>query len=288
MMRIIKFDSLLLPLLFLTILSCGVAQYCSPGTVQATCASVLIISASDAPKRTDVQSMLTGTGSFTKVDVLDVTSSTPTLAQLIAYDAVLVFRDGTAFSDAVLLGDRLASFHDQGGGVIVGILANNADSGKNLKGAFGTAAKGYTLLNYASGGYVSPADSLGSLLEPNSPLLTGVTSISGTQAFRSTATVVNGGVVVAKWNGGSKEPMILRGARGNRAIVELNLFPVSSSVNAIWLTRAGSLATLLRNALKYSRCMLCSPGTYSPSSGLPWVQCAAREACAVWLESGRV
>lgn len=65
------------------------------------------------------------------------------------------------------------------------------------------------------------------------------------------------GIVVARWRGGGQEPL---GMRGGRTLVELNMFPVSSRLSSDYWT--GDAAALLRNALKYSLCMPCTPGTF--------------------------
>jgi hypothetical protein len=130
-----------------------------------------------------------------------------------------------------------------------------------LMGAYGTPANGYAILDFISGEVASTSNKLGSLLEPQNPLLTGVVNLSATLAYRSTATVINGGIVVAQWGGDAREPLVVRGVRGNRTLVELNFYPASSNVNPdLW---TGDGAALMRNALKYSRCMPCQAGTYS-------------------------
>ncbi len=55
--------------------------------------------------------------------------------------------------------------------------------------------------------------------------------------------------------------LVLRGTRGGRTLVELNFWPVSSRVASPGWTGDG--AQLLRNGLKYSRCMPCAAGTYA-------------------------
>ncbi len=250
------------------------AQYC-PGGAAATCANVLVACADKPDQCTDVQSSLRGTGAFATVDIFLAQSAsnggagTPTAAQLGAYDAVLAY-SMYAFADAALLGDRLAAYHDGGGGVVIAVFANLDTNGPccatNLLGAYGAPARGYALVDYAQGSRREVVgDALGEVLEPQSPLMAGVASLAAPFAIRSTAPVVAGrGVVVARWGGG--EPLVLRGARGNRTLVELNFWPVSSSgpnPDGYLYGWNGSGAALLRNALKYSRCMLCGPGTFA-------------------------
>jgi hypothetical protein len=243
------------------------AQYCHPGAATA-CSAVLVVCADYLSSYcADVQASLRGTGAFTTVDTFDAAASTPGAAELAGYDAVLV-HSNQIFSNPALLGDRLAAFHDQGGGVVVANFANSPTDwnsasafNTNLQGAYATPGNGYSLLNYALGNvvYPPPADSLSDVLEPESPLLHGVASFSAQLAYRSTAPVIAGrAVVVARWGGG--EPLVLRGMRGARTLVELNCYPVSNNARDGW---TGDGANLLRNALKYSRCMLCTAGTFA-------------------------
>jgi hypothetical protein len=245
--------------------ACG--QYCDAGFGATECTSVLVVCAAFASFCDDVQSQLRGTGAFATVDTWYASSAsygsgsgTPSLAQLAAYHAILAFSDNN-FGDSALMGDRLAAYHDKGGGVVVAEFANYW-----LRGAYGTLSSGYALLNYGQGTTPAPTDSLGALLEPLSPLMAGVASLAARNAYRSTAPVVDGrGVVVARWAGGGQEPLVVRGRRGNRTLVELNFFPPSSSASSEFLTGDGAL--LLRNGLKYSRCMACGIGTYAGQGG---------------------
>ncbi len=101
-------------------------QYCSPGSFQSLCNSVLLVYANVPSYGEDVQAKLRSTGTFTTVDTFNVMPGTPTAEQLACYDAVLVF-SANAILDAVTLGDRLAAYHGEGGGVVVAPLANCDD-----------------------------------------------------------------------------------------------------------------------------------------------------------------
>jgi hypothetical protein len=116
----------------------------------------------------------------------------------------------------------------------------------SLGGAYGTAVNGYALVDYSASGSQGGAGSLGTVLEPESPLMYGVASFSASTALRSNNAVTQNAVVVARWASG--EPLVLRGTRGSRTLVELNFSPLYSA----W---TGDGAVLLRNALKYSRCI---------------------------------
>jgi hypothetical protein len=216
-----------------------------------------------------VQSTLRGTAAFATVDTYDTRSTgiggpgtTPTLSQLAAYDAVFVF-SFAYFAQTDVLGDRLAAFHDQGGGVVLACFAITSDFGGNtLGGAYGSPGNGYALLNYTQGNRNEYSDTLGDVLEPQSPLMVGVASLNASVAHRTTAPPITGrAVVVARWRGGGQEPLVLRGMRGDRTLVELNFSPPSSNVESHWWTGDG--AQLMRNALKYSRCMPCGKGAFA-------------------------
>jgi hypothetical protein len=245
-------------------------QYCDPGAAIFACDAVLVVCADSESHCADVQSTLLSTASFSTVDTFAACSAwdgsgTPNASQLASYHAILAFSN-PPFADPVLLGDRLAAFHDQGGGVVVATDANFGES--RLKGTYGSAGSGYALLDYARGVQIwpPPSDSLGDVLEPQSPLMAGVSSLAASAVFRSTAPPISGrAIVVARWRGGGKVPLVLRGTRGNRTLVELNLYPPSSSAYPLYWTGDGAL--LLRNALMYSRCMPCKKGTYAGAGG---------------------
>jgi hypothetical protein len=237
------------------------AQYCLPGASQASCTSVLVIVWSGNPQYgPNMQTLLRATGAFSTVDFFDATAGTPTSSQLATYDAVIVF-GAEPLANATLLGDRLVAYHNQGGGVVVAGLANCGVSAR-VRGAWAEPANGYALLNYATSGKSNSADSLGDLLEPQSPLLTSVSSFAASPwGDRTIGTVINGGVVVAKWSGGT--PFLVRGVRGGRTLVELTFYAAYVTGGWGW---TGDGMLLIRNALKYSRCMLsssCMPGYFT-------------------------
>ena len=213
------------------------------------CTKVLVLAADSASNLADVQSTLRDTGGFATVDTFAAQSAgndggagTPSAAQLAAYDAVLTYNCGEyAFGDTVLLGDRLAAYHDQGGGVVVAQAANTFEL--KLQGAYGTVGNGYSLMDYTAGSAIGSADSLGEVMEPQSPLMTGVASFSADAAWRSTANVVAGrGVVVARWRNGN-QPLVLRGTRGGRTLVELNFYPLSTKARLNLWTGASCCTT---------------------------------------------
>jgi hypothetical protein len=188
----------------------------------------------------DVQAKLEQTGAFVTVDVFDVSQGTPSVEALQDYSAVLVYTDAL-LQDAELLGDNLADYFDGGGRVVVAAFANATVT---LGGRW--ASGGYGLIEPLGQAQSLESAPIG-LTEPGSPLLSGVSSLTATAAFRSQGGPIQGGVVVATW--GSGAPLIVRGAHAERARVDLNLYPPSGDVRSdLW---RGSGAEILRNALLF-------------------------------------
>lgn len=191
----------------------------------------MLIAAADLVDRLDdVQGLLNDTGAFSKVDVFNAANSTPSVAQLQAYDAVLVWSNVAftlglnGFNDADAMGNNLADYRDAGGRVAVAVFANAADLLK-LRGRW--EYDGYQLIDPT--GQEEPEETAHLIInDPTSPLVAGVATLTAVQASRSTGEVINGGVVVASW--GSGTPLIVRGVKDGRNLVALNFFPVSSKV----------------------------------------------------------
>ena len=256
-------ESLICVLLAFVTLNIGKTEaQCYPGFWFQPTSKVLIVAAEDEIRTSDVQSYLNGTSSFSSVDVFDIRSSTPSVAHLSEYHAILVFFDYPA-NDTELLGDNLASYYNAGGGVVVALFANahfqNVTNKLPIQGAWGNLSNGYVLTDYQTA-LVSDGTDIGVVNEISSPLLNGFVSLSA--RWQGTGVVINNAVTVASWVY-SKRPLILRGSRGNRTLVELNFYPPSSaSYNEGWI---GSGAVIIRNALWFSRCAACSIGSYSPN-----------------------
>jgi hypothetical protein len=202
---------------------------------------VIVVHAS--PYIADVQTKLQSTGLFPVLTMFDASFATPTLAQLQAHDVAFVFSDGS-FTDPVTLGDNLADFYDTGGRVVTAVFG--MCSTIEIMGRWGDPAQGYTLLSVAF--QDQPADSMGTVLEPASPLMTGVTSLTATSAYRCTGTPINGGVVVAQW-ASLGSALVVRGVVHGRNRADLNFYPPSIDARSdFW---SGDGLALMRNALLY-------------------------------------
>jgi hypothetical protein len=211
----------------------------------------------------DVQSKLLATGAFAAVDIFDAITATPSLSTLRSYSAVLTWCS-VPYISASGLGDVLAQYWDGGGAVVVAIVGNNI--GNKLRGRFGTNTNGYILID-GSADQEYPSDYLGTVHEPQSPLMTGVANLSADFAVRSMGDVINGGIVVARWASNGR-PLVLRGTKASRPLATLHMMPASSSVSSnLW---RGDGANLMRNALIYSvcgSCMVVATGADNSSEG---------------------
>ncbi len=187
----------------------------------------------------DVQSRLVATNAFAAVDIFPACTSAPTLAQLQAYQAVLAYTD-SGFSAGTAVGDVLADYFDWGGRVVVAVFGNASIP---ITGRW--ASGNYQLINPA--GQNQPTLTLGTILEPASPLMVGVTSLSAQSAYQSTGAPINGGIVVARWSNGN--PLIVRGVKNTRNYVTINMYPPSITGRSDFWT--GSGAEIMRNALQY-------------------------------------
>src|SRR3972149_12254072 len=146
---------------------------------------------------TDVINKLNGTGFFSSITLINVNTSTPTLAQLQTYDAVLVWSN-IPFNNASVLGNNLADYVDGGGGVVVGYFAYV--SILKISGRFDS--DNYWAISVSGG--KSSHGNLVSIYDASSPLVEGVSTFDGGSAsLRSVATISNGATRIADWSDGN-------------------------------------------------------------------------------------
>ena len=200
------------------------------------------------------QRLLQETGSFSSVNTFDASIALPSLSFLQHYDVLLVWSSGSAAypfkATSSSIGDVLAQYWDGGGSVV---LAVDANYDTKIAGSFGAVSSGYTLMDESASGAMASPDALGALVEPQSPLLVGVSNLSARSTWHSAGAVINGGIVVASWMSGA--PLVVRGTKAGRPLVALNMYPVSAAMASIGWTGDG--AALMRNALLYSACSPC-------------------------------
>ncbi|MBL8875828.1 MAG: hypothetical protein JNM86_08545 [Phycisphaerae bacterium] len=230
--------------------------------------SVLIVhSEPSAAWVSDVQNKLLSSGQFTLVGTFGANTGTPSLAQLLTYDAVLLFSD-SIFADPTTLGNNLADYVDAGGGVVNMVFSTTIYS----------FPAGRWPQNYFSmvGGAADTAGAasldLASITDQNHPILIGVRSFSGgTSSYRANQNnVMAGATVVARWTGGN----VLASAGPLPGRADLNFFPPSSdSRSDLWAANTDGLK-LMVNALLYTI--------------RPRVLIAGAEADATWIADVRI
>lgn len=215
--------------------------------------SVAICAAANStigPNFTDPQTKLLNTGLFTTVDIINAASATPTLAQLQAYDAVLVWSN-VNFQSNVAMGDVLADYVDAGGGVVVSVFANSTTTASRfLAGRWLAQANTYEVI-VSQGGNTSTggAQTLGTVLDPGHPIMNGVSTFAGgTSSFRPTSTAVRPGATkIALWSDG--KTLVAVGPHPRRA--DLGFYPPSNAVSGTWWDQNTDGAKLMANALLY-------------------------------------
>ena len=194
----------------------------------------------------DVQTTLKGTGRFAQVDLLRVSNTTPSSAQLNAYDSVLTWNDG-GYGNSTALGDALADYVDSGHRLAVATFAFIPSA--NLQGRFATGSYlPFTTGNDTSGTPLTLVKDL-----PNDPLLKGVNSFNGgSSSFYCKVNLAAGATQVAHWS--NNVPLVAKKqlTSGAGTVVGLNFFPVSSNNRSDFWDASTDGAALLANALSPS------------------------------------
>ncbi len=235
---------------FLCSAACAGALSLAPALAQAPAVRVALCGAASttntACQWATVQTVLLATGQFAVVDIINATATgggTPTLAQLQGYDALLVYTNSTP-ADNNAFGDVLADYVDAGGGVVVAVFANSTTSvGRNIGGRWQT---GYEVILDQSGN-ASGAATLGTVVQPQHPVMQGVTAfVGGTTSSRPVGTALEvGATLIASWSDG--KVLVAQGANPSR--IDLGFYPPTAvCTQSGWSTGGDQLMT---NALLY-------------------------------------
>jgi len=181
------------------------------------------------------------------VILVDAIDSTPTLRQLLSYDALLVY-SYFPFKNPTLLGDNLADYVDLGKGVVLADLAFS--SPLNLGGRFlGSSNDSYYVLKPAP--YLYYPNQVMEVIDRTHPILNGVSYFDGgSLSYRASADWLPNVQKIASWH--DTNPLIgYREIKGSRR-VDLNFYPVSSDVEVgLWSTWLSDGAKLMANALSW-------------------------------------
>jgi hypothetical protein len=198
---------------------------------------------------TDVQNKITGTGLIPQVDAFLVSGANPvpTLAELRRYAAVLVYSDA-AFNNNTSLGNVLADYIDQGGGVALATFAFYTSGGLGIQGRVVTG--GY--LPFSTGTQAGATDLTLTKDLPLHPLLDGVASFDGGTASYQNSPITNapGATLVAHWSNG--QPLVSAKDTAPGRCAGLNFYPPSSDVNSSFWLASTDGARLMADALLWS------------------------------------
>jgi len=213
-------------------------------------ANVLLLNADgDNDGYSPIQVMLQAYGDLSSVDLYDVRSATPTLAELQAYDVVVTWSN-YAYLDATALGDVLADYVDTGGKVINLNFSMIPYAGYALAGRF--VDENYVAM-WGTGFASSSVFCLGSF-DPAHPIMTGITDVC--EYYLETGTYLTpGSSEVARWANNE----LFVAVKDNQTAVSINGYV---GLSYVW---TGQMPDVLHNAI------LWLTGGITPPSNIPWL-----------------
>ncbi|EDM44452.1 hypothetical protein SCB49_05465 [unidentified eubacterium SCB49] len=193
----------------------------------------------------DIEEQLDNTG-LVDTETYNINLGTPTLAELQAYDSILVFTDAGA-ADGTTFGNNLATYIENGGHVVDATFEDIVS--EPITGNF-NSYKLFNATNYVFG----TLQTLGTVNEPGHPIMNNVNSFNGgTSSFRVTeGTIPTGASVVAEWSDGT--PLVIAHpnmgtANTKRAFI--NFFPVSDNARDDFWDASTDGAIMVANALNW-------------------------------------
>lgn len=220
---------------------------------------------------TDPRDMLLADGRFDSVDIISTTrfggGRTPTLTELLQYDAVLTWSNDS-HDDSVALGNVMADYVDAGGGVVVAVFGNTSPNpARQLLGRWATGD--YEVIPQGGGHIEGPATAtsapsgfvtMDAPLVGDHPIFDNVGDVRLNWTRGSTGipfgahrpvdeTLVNGSMLLAEWEDG-KTAAAVSGVYDNR--VDLGVHPVSELVNAGYYDLDSDADLMIANAMFFS------------------------------------
>ena len=230
-----------LPLLFVCVTTGGVAS--------AQFDVAIVASASTGSldcEFTDSQAKLMATGMFGTVDIFDVGVAIPKLQELLAYDAVICWSKEAAVS-GYTWGNMMADYVDRGGGVVVAVWACCTTASDLSLG--GRWRNGYEVIDPNNGLLSGASETLGTILDPAHPVLSGVQAFDGGSAsLRPLGTSLRpGSTLLATWLDG--RILVAEGASPQR--IDLGFYPPSADCDATSWDPFTDGTLLMANALAY-------------------------------------
>jgi hypothetical protein len=231
-----------LKILFLSLLLCiGSLSY-------AALPKILLVAAETNTTRVlDVKTKLTATGMFSVVDLYYTNLATPDITTLKQYNAVFVWTQNDP-DNYILLGDNLAAYIENGGGVVDAVFEN---ASMPVLGNFDSSAYRCLVPLGQTSGSVSTMDTI---LLPGHPVMKNILSFNaGSNSFISTSdSTAPGSYVIAKYDNDA----IFIAARENVGSakvrrVSLNFYPPSSDARVDFWDKNTDGALIMANALTW-------------------------------------
>ena len=207
---------------------------------------VAIIGANTSSRNKDIANGLLATKHFSGVTVIDARIVTPSLSELKKFDSVMVYNN-YKYRDTTKLGNNLADYAEQGGGVVTMTFESSTRMGSTRPlqgrwlskkyGAFNSSSTDTRNWNYA-----------GDILQKNHPIMKDFKSFKGYYRLNK-KTVANGASLIAKWKDGT--PLVA--CRNDVvSVVGLNFYPVSNQVWSYGWDKNTDGWKLMANSLKWA------------------------------------
>ena len=196
----------------------------------------------------ETERVLIDSGVFDSVSIINLTETTPTADELADFDSIIVWTNTTP-DDPNAFGDALADYVDAGGGVVVAVFANSSTTtDRDIAGRWRGNPE-YEVIVPRTGNE-SGAASLGTILEPDNPIVAGVTTFfGGTSSFRPEVTDLTAGSrAIAEWDDGR----ILVAVGANERRVDLGFYPPPSTSSASFWDIGTDGGLLLSQALLFA------------------------------------
>ncbi|HEX7654930.1 MAG TPA: hypothetical protein VF607_15580 [Verrucomicrobiae bacterium] len=211
--------------------------------------SVAVIAAeSNIPYNVDVTNKLLATKAVASVDLFRYITNDilPTATQLNGYAALLIYSDA-AFGDPAAIGNALANYSDQGGGLVLSTFDFYSTPGLGFAGRLTNGYLPFTLATQSGASGQTLVKDL-----PASPLLDGVNSFNGGSSSFMNFSITNapGATGIAHWANG--QPLVAVGSNTLNRVVGLNFFPPSSDARADFWVASTDGAKLIGNAMAYA------------------------------------
>jgi len=205
-------------------------------------------SGANSPYFTDVRDKLLSTGKFSSVTIIDAHIITPTISELQAFDAVLVWSN-TTYLNQVDLGNNLADYVDSGGGVVLAVYETASPLSDYYLGGRWESEKYYV---FERSFIITGRALLGTINDPHHPIMNGVTSLDGgSWSTRPSSTNLTAGSdLIASWSDGM--PLVAVKEINGTNRVDLGLYPPSSNVLSYSWVSTTDGATLMANSLIYA------------------------------------